>query len=87
MVPTSGRDRVLSPAGFDRPLLFLDNCIASTSIFEIQATKSQRWMPWHMAPMKDVFGCEKPRGVAERALIRGCPNGETHHPSWGGTPV
>jgi hypothetical protein len=66
---------------------FLENCIASTSIFEFQATKSQRWMPWHMAPMKDVCGCEKPRGAADRALIRGCLNGETHQPSWVGTPV
>jgi hypothetical protein len=27
--------------------------------------------------MKDVAGCEKPRGAAKQALIRGCPNGET----------
>jgi hypothetical protein len=29
--------------------------------------------------MKDVGGCEKPRGAADQALIRGYPNGETHH--------
>ena len=42
-----------------------------------QATKSQRWMPWRQMPMKDVGGCEKPRGAAYQASIRGYPNGET----------
>ena len=28
--------------------------------------------------MKDVGGCEKQRGAAYQALIRGYPNGETH---------
>lgn len=28
-------------------------------------------------PMKDVVGCDKPRGAAKQALIRGFPNGET----------
>jgi hypothetical protein len=65
----------------------LENSIASTSIFVLQATKSQRWMPWRLKPKKDVGGCEKPRGAAYRASIRGCPNGETRHPSWGVTPV
>ena len=59
---------------------------ARASLF-FQATKSQRWMPWRLLPMKDVGGCEKPRGAADRASIRGCPNGETRHPSWGVTPV
>jgi hypothetical protein len=58
---------------------YLENSIASTSIFDLQATKSQRWMPWRLKPMKDVDGCDKPRGAAYQALIRGCPNGETHH--------
>ena len=31
-----------------------------------QATKSTKWMPWRQEPMKDVAGCEKPRGVASR---------------------
>ena len=66
---------------------FLENSIASTSIFVLQATKSQRWMPWRLMPMKDVGGCEKPRGAADQASIRGYPNGETQHPSWGVTPV
>ena len=65
----------------------LENSIASTSIFVYQATKSQRWMPWRLKPMKDVGGCEKPRGAAYQALIRGYPNGETHRRLIGGTPV
>src|ERR1700741_5087611 len=59
-------------------LSLLENSIASTSIFVLQATKSQRWMPWRLKPKKDVGGCDKPRGAAYQALIRGCPNGETH---------
>jgi len=35
-------------------------------------------MPWQLEAMKDVVGYEKPRGAAKQALIRGCPNGETH---------
>jgi hypothetical protein len=35
-------------------------------------------MPWRMIPKKDVAGYEMPRGAAKQALIRGCPNGETH---------
>ena len=35
-------------------------------------------MPWRLKPMKDVGGCDKPRGAAYQALIRGYPNGETH---------
>src|SRR5207249_12178253 len=77
-----------SPAGRARPspcdlppgLEPLENCIASTSIFVLQATKSQRWMPWRLMPKKDVGGCDKPRGAADRASIRGYPNGETHCP-------
>ena len=61
-----------------RSVVPLENSIASTSIFVLQATKSQRWMPWRLKPMKDVGGCEKPRGAADQASIRGCPNGETH---------
>src|SRR5439155_22065652 len=83
------------PSAFCGPLAYapslarpsLENSIASTSIFVLQATKSQRWMPWRLKPMKDVGGCEKPRGAAYQASIRGCPNGETRHPSWGVTPV
>ena len=28
--------------------------------------------------MKDVAADETPRGAGKQALIRGCPNGETH---------
>ena len=52
-----------------------------------QATKSQRWMPWRQMPMKDVGGCEKPRGAADQASIRGYPNGETRLGSCPVTPV
>jgi hypothetical protein len=65
----------------------LENCIASTSIKYSQATKSQRWMPWRQMPMKDVGGCEKPRGAADQALIRGSPNGETRLGSCPVTPA
>jgi hypothetical protein len=66
----------------------LENYIASASIFECcQVTKGTRWMPWRQKPMKDVGGCDKPRGAANRALIRGCPNGETRHGSCRVTPV
>ena len=58
----------------------LENFRASTSIFVLQATKSQRWMPWRLKPMKDVGDCEKLRGAVDQALIRRYPNGETRHP-------
>ncbi len=42
-----------------------------------QVFKGTWWMPRHQEPMKDVGGCDKPRGAANRAVIRGYPNGET----------
>jgi len=42
-----------------------------------QATKGGRWMPRRREAMKGVAGCDKPRGAAKQAVIRGCPNGET----------
>ena len=42
-----------------------------------QATKSARWMPRRREAMKDVAGCDKPRGAVKLALIRGSPNRET----------
>ena len=33
--------------------------------------------------MKDVVACEKLRGAGKQALIRRCPNGETHLPTAG----
>jgi hypothetical protein len=66
----------------------LENYIASASIFRsCQVTKGTRWMPRRQKPMKDVGGCDKPRGAANQALIRGCPNGETRHGSCRVTPV
>ena len=50
-----------------------------------QVVKGTRWMSWHQEPMKDVGGCVKPRGAANRALIRGCPNGGTRPQSCGVT--
>ncbi len=44
-----------------------------------QAIKGARWMSRRDEAMKDVVGCEKPRGAVKRALILGCPNGETQH--------
>jgi len=38
-------------------------------------------MPWHQEPKKDVGGCDKPRGAANQAVIRGFPNGETQQES------
>jgi hypothetical protein len=35
-------------------------------------------MPWRKMAMKDVASCDKPLGSCKQALIRGCPNGETH---------
>ena len=52
-------------------------------VFEV--FKGRRWMPWHQEPMKDVGGCDKPRGAVNQAVIRGCPNGVTRHPLWGVT--
>ena len=45
---------------------------------EDQATKGTRWMPRRQEAKKDVGSCEKRRGAANQALIRRCPNGETH---------
>ena len=42
-----------------------------------QVIKRIWWMPWRQQAMKDVVGCDKPRGAVKRALIRGFPNGET----------
>ena len=58
-----------------------ENCIVDASICG-QVVKGARWMPWHQEPMKDVGDCDSPRGVVNRAVIRGCPNGETRQSSW-----
>jgi hypothetical protein len=35
-------------------------------------------MPWYQEAMKEVEDCHKLRGAVNQALIRRCPNGETH---------
>ena len=65
--------------------LVFENCTVDASIFVVQVIKGIRWMPWHQEPMKDVGGCDKPRGAANQAEIRGCPNGETRPQSCGVT--
>ncbi len=42
-----------------------------------QANKGTWWMPRRQEATKDVVGCDKPRGAAKQALIRGFPNGAT----------
>ena len=49
-----------------------------------QAIKGAWWMPRRAKAMKDVAGCDMPRGAAKQALIRGFPNGETHPKSCSG---
>jgi hypothetical protein len=61
--------------------LLFENCTVDASICG-QVFKGTRWMPWHQEPMKDVGGRDRPRGVVNRAVIRGCPNGETRQSSW-----
>lgn len=56
---------------------FFENCTVDASIFVAQVFKGTRWMPWHQEPMKGVGICDKPRGVDNQTVIRGCPNGET----------
>lgn len=56
--------------------LFVWVCVAGKGVW---------WMPWQTVPMKDVWGRDRPRGAADRALIRGFPNGGTRQPSWAGT--
>jgi hypothetical protein len=65
--------------------LVFENCTVDASIFVVQVIKGIRWMPGHQEPMKDVGGCDKPRGAANQAEIRGCPNGETRPQSCGVT--
>ncbi|CAN0044853.1 unnamed protein product [Phaeothamnion confervicola] len=58
--------------------LLVENWIVDASIFLwLCLMKGTWWMPWHQEPMKDVGACDKPWGVGNRAVIRGCPNGET----------
>ena len=65
------RDRLVGWRGWCFDLFLLCLCVWR------QAMKGVWWMPWHQEPMKDVGACDKPWGVGNRAVIRGCPNGET----------
>ena len=47
-----------------------------------QVCKGAWRIPWYQEPMKDVGGRDSPRGVVNRALIRGCPNGGTRQSLW-----
>ena len=60
---------------------YLENCTVDASIFvrSWQVTKGTWWMSRHQEPMKDVGGCDKPRGAVNRAEIRGFPNGATFY--------
>jgi hypothetical protein len=60
---------------------FFENCIVVCEHLCGQVSKGARWMPRRQEPRKDVGGCDKPRGAANRAEIRGCPNGETRQQS------
>jgi hypothetical protein len=66
--------------------LLFENCTVDASICG-QVVKGARWMPWHQEPMKDVGGRDRPRGAVNRAVIRGCPNGETRQSSWAVTRI
>ena len=66
-----------SEADLDLDLELGKSDLGQNEIGVNQATKSMRWMPRLLEAMKDVGGCDKPRGVANQALIRGCPNGKT----------
>ena len=59
-----------------------DNHIASVGIFiNAKLGRAHGGCIWRQKARKDVAGCEKPRGAAEQALIRGRPNGETRRGS------
>ena len=61
--------------------LCVECCIVDASILCGQVCKGTLWMSGHQEPMKDVGGRDSPRGVVNRAVIRGCPNGETRRVS------
>ena len=81
-----GFTRCLRTAQWTRASLVFASCSSSSVSFGAQVGwvrmlsqvfKGTRWMPWHQEPKKDVGACDKPRGVGNRTLIRGFPNGET----------
>ena len=56
----------------------IDPKVDATERNDDQATKGTRWMPRRQEAKKDAGSCDKLRGAANQALIRRCPNGETH---------
>lgn len=82
-----GGGRVFPAHSFDWGVgrVFFGLCLACETCVVLtllrQAMKGTWWMPWHQEPMKDVGACDKPWGVGNQAVIRGCPNGETQHES------
>src|SRR5690606_31983966 len=61
----------------------VDVCVGSCCCGQV--AEGGWWMPWHQEPMKDVGGRDRPGGAVNRAVIPGCPNGETRHQSCGVT--
>ena len=56
----------------------LDEATGAYKPIDVVMKKRIRWMPWQSEAMKDVVACDKLRGAGNKALIRRCPNGETH---------
>ena len=57
------------PTAGNRWLLSSALCRLSSDIWvfvTIKRLKGIWWMPWHREAMKDVVGCEKPRGAASK---------------------
>ncbi len=52
-----------------------------------QVNKSIRWMPWHRQARKDVEGCDKLWGGAQRPMIRRYLNGATRREQCPVTPL
>lgn len=62
------------------PEFFAEGPCGMQPVWVCVAGKGVWWMPWQTVPMKDVWGRDRPRGAADRALIRGFPNGGTRRP-------
>ncbi len=57
-------------------MIYFFKLVCLPDVKKKKMTKGTRWMPWHWKPTKDAASCEKPRGAAHGAWIRGSPNGE-----------
>ena len=54
--------------------------VITSTLGNIEKVEKGVWgMPRLQEAMKDVISCDKPRGLANMSLIRGFPNGTTHH--------